>query len=291
MKYSIAIVAVCKFTYSVLLVSLLTSLQAVAEEDLATQAQNPLASVVSLPFENDLFFGIGPSNATAYALNTKPVYPVSLGSWNLINRGIIPIIHSEGQDLEKLPPEGLDPPLLNDGTSVQLVKGSEWGLGDITYQGYFSPKDSGDWIWGVGPVLVLPTATKDRYASDKWSIGPGFVALTMPGKWVVGVLGQNVWSFAGDSDAADVNKFLFQYFINYNLDNGWYLSSTPTLTANWDASSGNRWTVPFGGGAGRLFKVGKQPIDISLKGYWNAVKPDAGPDWSLAFTVKFLFPK
>jgi len=113
----------------------------------------------------------------------------------------------------------------------------------------------------------------------------------MPGKWVVGVLAQNVWSFAGDSDAADVNKFLFQYFINYNLDNGWYLSSTPTITANWEASSGNKWTVPFGGGVGRLVKFGKLPVDIKLAAYWNAEKPTFGPDWNLQFTVKFLFPK
>ncbi len=113
----------------------------------------------------------------------------------------------------------------------------------------------------------------------------------MPGNWVAGVLVQNVWSFAGDSDAAAVNKLLFQYFVNYNLQDGWYLSSTPNLTSNWEADSGNRWTVPIGGGGGRLIKVGKQPVDISLKGYWNAVHPDAGPDWSLAFTVKFLFPK
>lgn len=269
----------------------LSSLSVVADQNLAKQSQNPLATVVSVPFENDVYFGIGPSDATAYALNTKPVYPISLGNWNLINRGIIPVIYSEGQDPDKLPPEGLDPPDLGDKGLLQLSEGSEWGLGDITYQGFFSPKNSGNWVWGAGPVLVMPTASKDRYSSDKWSLGPGFVALTMPGNWVVGVLGQNVWSIAGDNDAADVNKLLFQYFVNYNLDNGWYLSSTPTLTANWEASSGNKWTVPFGGGGGRLFKIGKQPIDISLKGYWNAVKPDAGPDWSLAFTVKFLFPK
>lgn len=258
--------------------------------DLAKQSQNPLSTVVSVPFENNFLFGIGPSNETAYMLNLKPVYPVSLGSWNLINRVIAPVIYSPGQDADKLDP-GLTPPDLAYGGLLKLATGAEWGLGDITYQAFFSPANSGKWIWGVGPALVMPTASKDRYASDKWSIGPTAVALTMPGNWVVGVLAQNVWSFAGDSDADSVNKFLFQYFLNYNMDNGWYLSSTPNITANWNADSGDRWTVPIGGGVGRMIKAGEQPLDLSLKGYWNAVKPEAGPDWSLVFTVKFLFPK
>ena len=137
----------------------------------------------------------------------------------------------------------------------------------------------------------MPTATEDRYSSDKWSAGPAFVALTMPGNWVAGVLLQNVWSFAGDDDANNVNKFLFQYFLNYNLADGWYLSSTPIITANWEADSGNQWTVPFGGGAGKVVKYGNLPVDYKLTAYWNAEKPEYAPDWQLQFTVKFLFPK
>lgn len=137
----------------------------------------------------------------------------------------------------------------------------------------------------------MPTASEDRYSSDKWAAGPAFIALTMPGNWVTGFLIQNVWSFAGESDAADVNKFLFQYFINYNLDKGWYISSTPIITANWEADSENRWTVPFGGGIGKLVKFGKLPVDLKLAGYWNAEKPEFAPDWNLQFTIKFIFPK
>ncbi len=259
-----------------------------AEEELAKQSQNPLGTIISAPFENNFNFGIGPSDATVYALNMKPVYPVNLGDWNLINRFILPVIYSEGQDVSIPSGTGIDSGYAG---IIDLAQGSAFGLGDMTYQGFFGPAKPAKWIWGVGPALVLPTATEDRYASDKWSAGASAVALTMPGKWVVGVLGQNVWSFAGDSDAADVNKFLFQYFINYNLDNGWYLSTTPVITANWEASSGNRWTVPFGGGVGRLVKFGKLPVDFKLAAYWNAEKPTFGPDWNLQFTLKFLFPK
>ena len=138
--------------------------------------------------------------------------------------------------------------------------------------------------------MEMPTNTNDL-GSDKWSAGPAAVVLTMPGNWVLGMLAQNIWSFAGSSDAADVRKFTFQYFINYNLSAGWYLTSTPIITADWEKPSDQRWTVPFGGGIGKLARFGKQPVDFKLQGFGNVEKPDGGPDWSLQFAVKFLFPK
>ena len=257
--------------------------------DLAKQSQNPLGTVISLPFENNLLFGIGPSDKTGYLLNFKPVYPVRIGEWNMINRFVVPVLYSRGQDAPVPPPPGFD--LGYGSVDLDKVTGSAFGLGDITWQPFFGPADPGKVIWGVAPVLVMPTATEDRYASDKWSAGVGAVALTMPGKWVIGMLTQNVWSFAGKSSAPDVNKFVFQYFVNYNLDEGWYLSTTPIITANWEAPSSDRWTVPFGGGVGRLVRFGKQPVDFKLVAYWNAERPENAPDWSLQLTVKFLFPK
>jgi len=255
---------------------------------MAKQSQNPLGTIISLPFEFSSYSGIGPSDATAYALTLKPVYPVDLGNWNLINRFIVPTVYSAGQDEDVILDSSVD---IGNGSFTEMVAGSAFGLADITYTAYLSPKDSGSWIWGVGGALTLPTATDNRYASDKWSAGPAFVALTMPGNWVAGLLIQNVWSFAGESDAANVNKFLFQYFINYVMDDGWYLSSTPIITANWEADSGSQWTVPFGGGVGKLVKHGKLPVDYKLAAYWNADSPEQAPDWNLQFTIKFLFPK
>jgi len=259
-----------------------------AQEDMAKQSQNPLGTIISSPIESNFFFGIGPSDSTAYVLNWKPVYPVGLGDWNLINRLIVPAIYSGGQDKDLL----LDSTIYSENVAIiDLATGSALGLGDITYTAYLSPKESGSLIWGIGGALTMPTATEDRWSSDKWSAGPALVALTMPGNWVTGFLIQNVWSFAGESDAADVNKFVFQYFVNYNLENGWYLSTTPVITANWEAESEDKWTVPFGGGVGKLVRHGKLPVDYKLAGYWNAEKPDQAPDWNLQFTVKFLFPK
>lgn len=271
---------------SFILLCILTA-HAIADSDLAKQSQNPLGTIISVPFENNFFFDIGPTDETAYILNLKPLYPVNMGDWNLVNRFVVPLIYSEGQNIDLTPPDPFHPDYsqIND-----VIGGSEFGLGDITYQGFLSPAKPGKLIWGIGGALVVPTATEDRYSSDKWSAGPALVAFAMPGNWSVGLLAQNVWSFAGSGDD-NVNKLLFQYFINYNLADGWYLTSTPTITANWEADSDNRWLVPLGGGVGKIVKFGKMPVDMKVAAYWNAEKPDFGPDWQLQFTVKFLFPK
>ena len=138
--------------------------------------------------------------------------------------------------------------------------------------------------------MVNPTATDDALGSDKWGAGASVVLLTMPGKWVVGSLFSNVWSFAGSGDQ-DVNLFTWQYFINYNLPKKWYLTSAPIITANWEADSDNTWTVPFGGGIGKIFNIGKQPLNGQISAYYNVEKPEFGPDWQLRVQLQFLFPK
>ena len=240
------------------------------QEDLAKESQNPIGNIISLPFENNFDFGVGPEDALVYKLNLKPVYPMTFGKVNLINRFILPVIYQE----ERFEGEG-----------------SEFGLGDFTYQAFFSPAKLVKIIWGTGPAFIFPTNTDDRLGVDKWSAGPAVVALAKPGHWLFGTLVQNVWSYAGDSDVPDVNFFSFQYFINYNFKNGWYISSTPTITADWEADSDERWTVPIGGGVGRLVKFGKQPVDLKLQGFYNVENPKGTADWSLQFQVKLLFPK
>jgi hypothetical protein len=275
------------FNYQVVLL-LMVMPQFSMADDLAKQSQNPLGTVISLPFENNFYSGVGPSDASVYTMNFKPVYPVNIGDWNIINRFILPAMYSEGQD-GPVPP-GIEVDAGYSGI-IELAQGSEFGLGDLNYTAFISPAEPGKWIWGLGPAMVLPTATEDRYASDKFSLGASVVALSMPGNWVYGFLLQNVWSVAGDDDAPDVNKFLGQYFVNYNMKNGWYLSSTPVITANWEADSGNQWTVPLGGGVGRLVKHGELPVDYKLVAYKNIEKPQFAPDWNVQFTVKFLLPK
>ena len=245
--------------------------------DLRSAVQNPISSLVSLPFK--FTFDYGATNGDATILNIQPVIPVTVGDWNLVNRIIAPVINSPGPVAGI--PENPSPAPGNGAT----------GLGDINYSLYFSPVDYGSVIWGVGPSITLKTATDDQLGSGKWSAGATAVALTVPDWGSVGILGRQLWSFAGDDDRKDVSQFLLEPFVNYNLANGWFLITDMVMTANWEAPSGQEWTVPVGGGAGRVFKIGDQAINSRLEAYYNVVNPDAAPDWSVSFTFQFLFPK
>jgi len=254
-------------------------------EELAKAAQNPVADMISLPFQNNTNFDYGPDDDIQNILNIQPVWPFRIApDWNLISRTILPVIYQ---------PDLAVPVKVAPGVVEDVTIDGAFGLGDLNETLYFSPAKPGKVIWGVGPTFTLPTATDDVLGSGKWSAGPAFVVLTMPGHWVLGALITNQWSFAGDSDRADVNAMLLQYFINYNLKKGWFLSSSPINTANWEASSDDRWTIPIGGGVGRIFHAGNQAMMALVGAYYNVVKPDNVPaaDWQLRIQVQLLFPK
>ncbi|MGH9765431.1 MAG: neuromedin U, partial [Blastocatellia bacterium] len=205
-------------------------------------------------------------------LNIQPVIPISVSeNWNLIVRVITPIIWQ---------------PVPSD---KQL---GFFGLGDMQPTFFFSPKRVGKLIWGAGPAFVLPTATNQTaLGQGKLSMGPAFVGLVQPGRWTLGALVNNVWSVAGPKDRAKVNQMLLQYFVNYNLQKGWYLTVQPILTANWEATNGGRWVIPFGGGLGRIMRLGSQPVNISAQFYGNAVHPPGASSWNMRLQIALLFPK
>ncbi len=241
--------------------------------DLAKKTQNPVADMISLPFQYNTYFETGPKAKTQNILLIQPVIPISLNEdWNFIARPIIPLLEQ--------------PPLID-------TQNRNYGLGNIQFQGFFSPKEKvGDWILGFGPYLEFPTNSgpDGRFGSDNWSAGPAFVALQMKGPWVFGGLLTQLWSYSGSDD--EVNITAFQPFINYNLEDGWYLSAAPTITANWSAAdSDDQWTIPIGGGIGKVFKIGKQPVNASIRAYHNLESPTGGADWQLQFQIQFLFPK
>jgi hypothetical protein len=252
-----------------------------SSETLAAAAQNPVAAMYSLPLQNNTYLGVGPNHdRTADVLNIQPVLPFTVGGWNIISRTIAPLIHTPGlaTGLEDVP-------------TTSPFGTSHFGFGDINQSVYFSPAASQSVIWGVGPSVSLPTATNRALGSGKLSIGPAAVALVMPKPWVIGVLGRQLWSVAGPSGRADVSQLLVQPFVNYNLAGGWYLVSSPVITSNWNAGPGDRWTVPIGGGDGKIFKIGDQPMNAQIQAFDYPVSPTGGPRWAVRFQLQFLFPR
>ena len=251
--------------------------QAQGGGDLRAAVQNPVGAMYSLPFK--FTFDYGAPNGEASFLNIQPVIPITVGDWNLINRIIAPLIDSPG---EVAGTPGIPNPIEGDGAT---------GLGDINYSLFLSPAKPKGAIWGIGPSITMPTATDKELGSEKWSAGPTGVVLFQP-KWgTIGGLARHLGSFAGDSDRKNINQTLFEPFVNYNLPNGWYLISDIIMTANWDLKGSDVWTVPLGGGVGKLFKIGNQAMNARAEAYYNIAKPDNAPDWQWGFTIQFLFPK
>ena len=241
------------------------------EGDLANKVQDPISDLVSIPVQENLDYGLGPNNRARSTLNIQPVIPIGLSrSWNVVARIIVPVIYAPNVD--------------------QMTGGSD-GLGDINPSFFLTPAKPGFVIWGVGPAFVFPTATQTALGAGRWSVGPTAVVLIQPKPWTIGVLANNVWSFGGDANRMSVNQLLIQYFINYNLPHGWYLTSSPILLAAWKAPAGEKWLVPFGGGVGKIFKVGKLPFNGSLAAFDNAIKPAGAPDWQLRVQLALLLPK
>jgi opacity protein-like surface antigen len=239
------------------------------DEDLAKASQNPIADLVSLPFQSNTNFNAGPFNRTQEVLNIQPVVPMHLNEqWNVISRTIVPVISQPD-------------PLTNSNTG---------GIGDITQSLFLSPANPGKLIWGVGPVFTVPSASDPILGTGKVLFGPTAVFLTTPGHWVLGVLLNNQWSVGGNPLRPAVNTGLAQPFVNYNMEHGWFLTTSPIITVNWLAAPGQQWTVPVGGGFGRVFRLGDQPVNASIAAYYNAIRPTGASDWQLRTSVALLFP-
>jgi len=267
--------AFCTIHCVVFALSILTASPQVAwaqeSPDIAKQAQNPIASLISVPLENDFNPRTGAKKEDSYVFELKPVVPFRLSNdWNLITRTIIPVIQV---------------PDLAPGVSGTA------GLGDIQESLFLSPTKAGPVIWGAGPVISFPTATESILGTKKLSLGPTVVVLRSQGHWLFGSLVQNLFSVAGPSGRPDVNQMLMQPFVNYNLPHKWYLTSSPIITANWEAISSQRWVVPVGGGVGKIVHFGKLPVNAYTQLFYNVQRPNGTSSWSARFQMQFLFPK
>jgi hypothetical protein len=242
-------------------------------DDLANAIQNPIAALISIPFQNNTDFGYYPGNKARNTLNIQPVVPVGLGSKvNMIVRTIIPLVSA--------------PVPTADGTVDR-----EFGLGDVALSLFFTPARPGKLIWGVGPAIGMPTSTAAPLGFQKWTAGPSVIALVQPKGWTLGGLVQNTWSFGGNGYRNAVNFFYSQFFITRNLPKGWFVNTAPIVTANWNAPSGQQWVVPLGAGFGKLTKIGRRPISWQAGGYYFIVSPDNGPAWELRLQLNLLYPR
>lgn len=247
---------------------------AAAQDDaeLAKQLANPVASLVSVPLQFNYDRDIGATgDGERWTLNMQPVVPIELNEdWNLISRTIVPVI---AQD------------------DVVRLGSSESGLGDLAQSVFFSPKapTAGGWIWGVGPVLLLPTGSEDSLTADKWGAGPTAVALRQQNGWTYGTLANHIWSFAGSDRRDDVNSTFVQPFLSYTTKTAWTFSLNTESTYDWEHS---QWTVPINGQISKVTKLGDQLVSIGGGVRYWAEGPSVSPEgWGIRLTITLLYPK
>lgn len=256
---------------------LLAAASAHAEElsntELAKLAQNPVGNLISVPFQNNTNFNVGQYHGTQNILNIQPVVPIGINEqWTVITRTIMPVISN--------------PPL-------SPTIGGVGGLGDLQFTAFLSPANPGHLVWGAGPIVQVPTHTAPILGNDNLGLGPSAVLLHLAhgDPWVYGALINNVWSVGTNPYAPAYSNGLLQPFVNYNFGDGFYLVSSPIITMSWLAPANQQLTLPLGGGVGKIFHLGKLPINAQLSAYYNVVRPDFAPDWQLRAQLQFMFPK
>ena len=238
-------------------------------DDLAKQTQNPIASLISVPFQGNWDFGLGDRDATGTLLNFQPVVPFPVSpSTNLVLRVIMPLTSQ--------------PPSVSNGARIN-------GMSDVLATAFFSPSSAGRLIWGAGPALLLPTATDSALGTEKFGLGPSAVVLTQPGKWTVGALVNHIWSTSGANDRADLDQTYLQPFANYNLGGGLAVGVSLEASANWNAD--DTWTAPMLFSVSKVTLLGKRPVNLAMAAGPVLASSDAAASWRFRLAATFLFPR
>jgi hypothetical protein len=236
---------------------------------LAKKSQNPISDLIAIPVQLNFNSGGGFGGQTFFNLTVQPVIPVKglLKDWNVVTRTIVPYV------------------------SIPAAGGTrQSGLGDIQFQSILTPAKSGRIIWGVGPTFSFPTATASSASTGSWAMGPIAVALTMRGPWVIGALAYNVWTFADNGGDPEVNQLTFQPLVNYNFGKGWAVSTSPIFSANWEAPSGEEWTVPLGAALTKTTAFNGRPMSLGIHYYHNVDHPTTSAADLLRLQISLLYP-
>ncbi|GAA5121290.1 transporter [Luteolibacter yonseiensis] len=238
--------------------------------EIAKKLNNPVASLINVPFQSNFDFGGGPDDdGYQYKLNFEPVIPIRLNDdWKIISRTIIPFIDQQDR----------------------IGNDTQTGLGDVAASFFVSPlhEPPGAPVWGLGPIIMLPTATDDLLGTEKWCAGPTFLVLKQEHGWTYGMLGSHAWSFAGEDDRGYVSLTSLQPFLSHTTPAHTTYGVNLESTYDWNAEE---WTVPINLQISQLVKFGQLPVNFQLGGRWYADKPSGGPDWGLRFTATFVIPE
>lgn len=241
-------------------------------EELSKQLANPISSLISVPLQFNVTTGFGPEEKTQSLLNIQPVIPASISaSWTLITRAIVPVI---------------DQPALSPGQD------RAFGVGDTTVSFFLSPAGSRGFIWGAGPVFLVPTATEDVLGSSALGLGATAVVLNQTGGWTMGALGNHIVSVAKDRDREDVNQTFLQPFLSFSFPSGASITINAESTADWEADSrDDRFSVPIHLTGSHVLKIGSQALSLGLGAGAFVASPRGGPEWRARAVITFLFPK
>jgi hypothetical protein len=243
-------------------------------DDLRDLARNPVGDAIKVPLTGSFSFDAGPYHRTASSLQALPLIPLQVtGNWLLIPRiSANPVVYQP---------------------DVTSKSGGITGMADTVATVFLTPAHPGWFIWGIGPSLLIPTATHSDLGGGKWDIGPSVAAVIQPkwgGFWIAA---QNLWSLPVDPLRPAVNQLQIEVSFNINLPHDWYLFTNPTLNANWDDSGDGRWLIPFGGGLGRTFNIGRQAVDWNVALYHNTIRPAPQffPKWQLSSQFTLIYPR
>jgi hypothetical protein len=240
--------------------------------DLAKQLSNPVAALISVPLQYNYDSNIGPArDGERSTINIQPVIPIELNDdWNLISRTILPITFQN---------------------EIYPGAGSQSGTGDVLASAFFSPKKptAGGWIWGAGPALLLPTGSNRLLTADKWGVGPTALVLKQQNGWTYGALVNHIWSFAGNSNRADVSSTFLQPFLSYGTPTAWTFGINVESSYDWE---NEQWSVPLNVSVSKVTHFGTQLVSVGggLR-YW-VDSPDSGPhDIGFRVVITLLFPQ